>query len=122
MFKNYLTIALRNLSRRRGYALLNIFGLAIGITSCLIIFQYVAYEKSYDKFSSAAKDIVRIRLDSYQQGKLAYKSATSYPAIGPAAKKELPEVEDFCRIYNVQQLLLNEAKNVKFNEKKGYYA
>jgi len=122
MFKNYLTISLRNLSRRRGYALLNIFGLAIGITCCLIIFQYVAYEKSYDKFGSTAKDIVRIRLDSYQQGKLAYKSATSYPAIGPAAKKELPDVEDFCRLYNVQQLLVNEQKNVKFNELKGYYA
>ncbi len=87
MFKNYLTISLRNLSRRRGYALLNIFGLAIGITCCLIIFQYVAYEKSYDKFNDTAKNIVRIRLDSYQQGKLAYKSATSYPAIGPNGKK-----------------------------------
>jgi len=122
MFKNYLTISLRNLSRRRGYALLNIFGLAIGITCCLIIFQYVAYEKSYDKFNTAAKDIVRIRLDSYQQGKLAYKSATSYPAIGPTTKKEMPNVEDFCRLYNVQQLLVNEQKNVKFNELKGYYA
>jgi len=122
MFKNYLTIALRNLSRRKGYTLLNIFGLAIGITSCLIIFQYVAFEKSYDKFGRDANNIVRIRLDSYQQGKLAYKSATSYPAIGPTAKKELPEVEDFCRIYNVQQLLLSEQKNVKFNERKGYYA
>ncbi len=122
MFKNYLTISLRNLGRRRGYTLLNIFGLAIGITCCLIIFQYVAYEKSYDKFSNAAKDIVRIRLDSYQQGKLAYKSATSYPAIGPTAKKELPDVEDYCRLYNVQQLLVNEQKNIKFNELKGYYA
>ena len=122
MFKNYLTISLRNLSRRRGYALLNIFGLAIGITCCLIIFQYVAYEKSYDKFNTAAKDIVRIRLDSYQQGKLAYKSATSYPEIGPTTKKEMPNVEDFCRLYNVQQLLVNEQKNVKFNELKGYYA
>ncbi len=122
MFKNYLTISIRNLSRRRGYALLNIFGLAIGITCCLIIFQYVAYEKSYDKFNNSAKDIVRVRLDSYQQGKLAYKSATSYPAIGPTAKKEMPDVEDFCRLYNVQQLLVNEQKNVKFNELKGYYA
>ncbi len=122
MFKNYLTISLRNLSRRRGYALLNIFGLAIGITCCLIIFQYVAFEKSYDRFNDTAKNIVRIRLDSYQQGKLAYKSATSYPAIGPTAKKELPDVQDFCRLYNVQQLLLNEQKNVKFNERKGYYA
>jgi len=122
MFRNYFKIAWRNLSRRRAYALLNIFGLAIGMACFLMIIQYVAYEKSYDRFNRVAKDIVRVRLDGYQQGNLAYRSATSYPAIGPTAKKELPDVEDYCRLYNVQQLMINEQKNVKFNELKGYYA
>jgi len=122
MFKNYLTISLRNLIKRKGYSLLNIIGLAVGITCCLLIFQYVSYERSYDKFNKAADNIVRLRLDNYHQGQLAWKSATSYPAMGPALKKELPEVADFCRLYNIQQLLLNETKNVKFYEKKGYYA
>ena len=105
MFRNYFKIALRNLARRRGYSLLNIFGLAIGITCCLLIFQYVSYEKSYDKFNGAAKDIVRLRLDNYEQGKLAWKSATVYPAIGPTLKKEFPEVEDFCRLHYASLLL-----------------
>ncbi|HLK31238.1 MAG TPA: ABC transporter permease [Puia sp.] len=122
MFKSYFKIALRNLTKRRGYALLNIFGLAIGVTCCLLIFQYVSYERSYDKFSNDVNNIVRIRLDSYQQGKLAWKSATSYPAIGPTLKKEFPEVEDFCRLHDAELLLSNEQKNVKFNERKGYYA
>ena len=122
MFRNYLKIAYRNLTRRRGYALLNIFGLSIGITCCLIIFQYVSFEKSYDKFNRASHDIVRLRLDSYQQGKLAWKSATIYPAIGPTLKKEFPEVEDFCRLHDAELLLANPVNNVKFNEKKGYYA
>ena len=122
MIRNYLKIAFRNLTKRKGYALLNIFGLAIGITCCLLIFQYVSFERSYDKFIQPNKDIVRLRLDSYQQGKLAWKSATIYPAIGPTLKKEFPEVEDFCRLYDAELLLSNQQNNVKFNEKKGYYA
>lgn len=122
MLSNYLKIAFRNLTRRKGYAMLNILGLAIGITCCLLIFQYVSYEKSYEAFNPDAKDIVRLRLDNYQQGKLAWQSATIYPAIGPTLKKEFPEVLDFCRLHDAELLLSNEEKNVKFSEKKGYYA
>src|SRR5271156_2578579 len=102
MFKNYFKIAFRNLTRRKGYALLNILGLAIGVTCCLLIFQYVSYERSYEKFNNGANDIVRLRLDSYQQGKLAWKSATIYPAIGPTLKKEFPEVRDFCCLHDAE--------------------
>jgi len=122
MFSNYLKIAFRNLTRRKGYALLNILGLAIGITCCLLIFQYVSYEKSFEKFNGNADAVVRLRLDNYQQGKLAWKSATIYPAIGPTLKKEFPEVQEFCRLHDAELLFSNEVKNVKFNEKKGYYA
>lgn len=122
MIRNYIKIAVRNLTKRTGYALLNIMGLAIGVTCCLLIFQYVSFEKSYEKFNSGAKDVVRLRLDSYQQGQLAWKSATIYPAIGPTLKKEFPEVEDFCRLHDAELLLTNPEKNTKFNEKKGYYA
>ena len=122
MFRNYLKLAFRNLSKRMGYSLLNIIGLAIGITCCLLIFQYVSFERSYDRFPKRAKDIVRLRLDSYQQGKLAWKSATIYPAIGPTMKKDFPEVEDFCRLHDAELLLSNEEKNVRFNELKGYFA
>jgi putative ABC transport system permease protein len=75
-------MAFRNIFKKRGYALLNIAGLTIGMSCCLLIFHYVSYERSYDKFEPASKQIVRVRLDSYQKGVLAYKSATSYPAIG----------------------------------------
>lgn len=122
MFQNHLTLAIRNLLKRRGYSLLNMFGLAIGITCCLLIFQYVAYEKSYDRFGKEAGRIYRIRLDSYQKGKLAWQSATSYPAIAPTMKKDFPEIEDYCRLYDANLLLSNDEKNVKFNELQGYYA
>ena len=122
MFSSYLKIAFRNLSKRMSYSLLNVFGLAIGITCCLLIFQYVSFERSFDRFPKRAGDIVRLRLDSYQQGKLSWKSATIYPAIGPTMKKDFPEIEDFCRIHDANLLLSNEEKNVRFSELKGYFA
>ena len=122
MLSNHLKIAFRNIFKRRGYSLLNIAGLTIGMSCCLLIFHYVSYERSYDSFEPASKQIVRVRLDSYQKGVLAYKSATSYPAIGPAMKKDFPEVENFCRLIDDNLLLSNEAQDKKFSENKGYYA
>jgi putative ABC transport system permease protein len=121
MLSNYLTIALRNLSKRKGYSFLNIAGLSIGMTCCMLIFHHVSYERSYDDFSPVGKDIVRLRLDSYQKGKLAWQSATVYPAIAPTIRKDFPEVQDFCRLHDAEMLLTNEANNVKFNETKGYF-
>ena len=122
MLKNHLRLAWRSLLKRKGYSALNILGLAIGITCCLLIFHYVAYERSYDRFQADAGRIFRLRLDEYQEGKLAWQSATSYPAIGPAMKKEFPEVQQFGRLIDANLLLTNPEKNIKFTENKGYYA
>jgi len=122
MITNYLKLSFRNLIKRKGYSTLNILGLAIGITCCLLIFQYVAFEKSYDKFPPKAGQIVRLRLDSYHQGQLQWKSATVYPAFGPTMKKDFPEVEEFCRLIDANGLFSNDERNIKFSEEKGYYA
>ena len=122
MISNYFKLALRNLIKRKGYSLLNILGLAIGITCCLLIFQYVSFERSYDNFPGKAKQIARLRMDSYQQGKLSWQSATVYPAFGPTMKKDFPEVEDFCRLIDCATVLANKNTNVKFKEEKGYFA
>jgi putative ABC transport system permease protein len=122
MFTNYLQIAFRNITKRKGYSILNIAGLTLGMSCCLLIFHYVSYERSFDKFEAGAGQVVRIRLDSYQKGVLAYKSATSYPAIAPAMKKDFPEVQTYCRLIDDNLLLSNEKQNKRFTENKGYYA
>jgi putative ABC transport system permease protein len=70
MIKNNFKIAWRNLKRNKGYTTLNLFGLAVGIASCLILFQYVSYEKSYDEFHDQADQIIRLRMDFHAQGRL----------------------------------------------------
>lgn len=121
MVRNHLKIAWRSLLKNRVYSVINIFGLSIGMACCLLIFRYVAYENGYDKVSNGDR-IVRLRLDSYQQGKLDWQSATVYPAFGPTMKRDFPEVEDYCRLAKAELLLSNDQRNVKFNENQGYYA
>ena len=122
MKTNFLKLAFRNTFKRKGYSFLNIAGLTIGMSCCLLIFHYVSYERSFDTFEPEHEQIVRVRLDSYQQGVLAYKSATSYPAIGPTLKRDFPEVTNFCRLIDNNLLLSNESVNKRFIENKGYYA
>ncbi len=121
MLRNYFKLALRNSVKRKVTHFSISQGLQLALPACLLIFQYVAFERSYDTFSTRADDIVRLRPDSYKRN-FAWKSATSYPAFGPTMKREFPEVENFCRLIDANLLLSNEEKNVKFTEEKGYYA
>lgn len=122
MIANYIKIAFRGLRKRKGHTFLNVAGLTIGMTCCLLIFHYVSYERSYDDFHKDAEDIVRLRIDRYTKGELRWKSATVYPAIAPAMKKDFPEVQDFCRLIDANLLITNAATQAKFNETKGYFA
>ena len=81
MLKNYLKTAWRSIRKNKLFSAINILGLAIGIACCLLIFQYVAYEKSYDKFHKNVNDIVRLRLDLHDQGKLTMQSATVFAGL-----------------------------------------
>jgi putative ABC transport system permease protein len=118
----YLKTAVRSLIKRKGFSLLNILGLSIGMTACLLIFHYVSFERDFDRFSSAAERIYRLRLDSYAENSLRWSSATSYPAFGPTMKKEFPEVEAFCRLYDFEVVLAETTTNNKYKEEKGYFA
>ncbi len=99
MLKNYLKIALRNLQKHKGYAAINLFGLAIGMAASLLILQYVIYERSYDDFHEQGEAIYRVQFNAYNQGTLEFESATAFPRVGPAMKEDFPEVEEFARLY-----------------------
>ncbi|MBK7870005.1 MAG: ABC transporter permease [Saprospiraceae bacterium] len=122
MLQNYFKIAFRNITKRRAYSLLNVAGLAIGMICCLLLLQYVNYEFSYDGFHKKADHIYRLQLNSYQDGKLAWESATSYPAIVPTMIKDFPEVVNGCRLIDAEGVFVNTQNNTFFEEKKGYFA
>jgi len=122
MLRNFLRIAFRNLTHRPGYSLLNILGLTAGITCCLLIFEYVAYERSYDTFHEKADRIFRVQDVEYENGKLVVPCAAAMPAVAPAMKRDFPEVENACRMYKTAFLLANDTRNIKLQEPTVYYA
>ena len=116
MIKNYFKIAFRNFSKHRGYTLLNVVGLSIGISACLLILSYVMNELSYDKFNKNADNIYRIQLNSYQDGKLAFQCAATYPGVGPALKEEFPEVKEYARLFPISGIISYD--DINFRETK----
>ncbi|HEV3410879.1 MAG TPA: ABC transporter permease [Puia sp.] len=122
MFRNFLKIALRNLARRKGYAVLNILGLAIGITCCLVIFEYVAYERSYDRFEPNADRLYRVQDEDYQGGRMVLPCAAAMPGVADGMLHEFPEVENACRFYRGTLILGDESRNIRIRESTIYYA
>ncbi|MFT7056645.1 MAG: putative ABC transport system permease protein, partial [Roseivirga sp.] len=59
MFKSYLKIALRSLKKQKVFSLINILGLSVGLSCCMLIGLYISEETSYDKFHANAENIYR---------------------------------------------------------------
>ncbi len=120
MWKNYLKISLRSILKHKKISLINIFGLAAGIASSLIIFAYVNNELSYDKFHKNREQIYRVTTH-FNMGNNSITLAMSTPALGQTIKEEYPEVKDFVRIRKTEEFKL-EINDQIFNEKNLYYA
>jgi len=99
MFAKYLKLALRNLMRNKLSSFINIFGLALGITCCLLLSLYIWDEMSYDKHHKRASDLYRI-ISSFQSESVVDRVASTSPPIAMTIKDEVPEVEAAVRILN----------------------
>ncbi len=96
MFRNYVTVILRHLFRHRGYSTINVLGLAIGLTSCILILLYVEDELSYDQHHERKDRIYRIVVSGTAEGRTDEWARTP-SAWGPVLKEEYPEIEQFTR-------------------------
>jgi putative ABC transport system permease protein len=129
MLRGYIKISIRNLLKRKGYTLINIAGLAIGMAVFMIIALYVYFERSYEDFIPDSENIYRLSLEHYVNGELQFASAENYPAAGPALKSELPEVLEYARLYNLgyknNVIITNEAARpepIAYKQKRFLYA
>jgi len=100
MLKNYLKIAWRNLLRNISFSLINIFGLAIGIATCLLIMLFVQHELSYDRFNEKADRIVRITFHGKMNGG-EIKEANVMPPVAETFKKDFPEIQAATRVHSL---------------------
>ncbi|MFC2101419.1 ABC transporter permease [Bacteroidota bacterium] len=106
MFVNYLKTALRNLLRQKSYSIINIGGLAIGMSVCILILSYVFFELSYDKFHEKSDQIYRVGLNATIGGNIMNLAVTSAP-MGEALREDFPEVIANTRLSTSETLELN---------------
>jgi putative ABC transport system permease protein len=119
MLRNYLTIALRNLWKRRAFSLINICGLSVGMTACFLIFLYVRFELSYDSFHRNADRIYRVVCDIKTPSETIRADGPSWPVL-PTMTHEFPEVEYAVR--TVESSLLLRKGDIKFQEEQALFA
>ena len=111
MLRNYLTVAFRNVFKSKVFSAINVFGLGIGLAACLLIFQFVSFELSYDKFHEKFDRTYRVTNDRFQNGKLIQHGTIMYPTIGPTLAKDYPEIEEYTR------LMPNGEMNIKAEDR-----
>ncbi|MEO5890556.1 MAG: ABC transporter permease [Ferruginibacter sp.] len=98
MFRNYLKTAFRSLSKNRLYAGINIFGLTVGLTACLLIGVYINHELSYDKFNINSNRIVRATME-YSGAGTVNTTASTGTKVGPQFKRTFPLIEEYARTF-----------------------
>jgi putative ABC transport system permease protein len=97
MFKNYLKVAFRYLLRHKEYTAINILGLAVGITCCILIMLFVQSEFSYDTFHGKAGRLYRAWQHEKYEGQDFINTVTPLP-MGSTLQATYPEVEGACRV------------------------
>ncbi len=123
MLKNYFKIAFRNLLNQKVYSLINIAGLAIGITCFILIYLFVTDELSYDKFNTKYDRIYRIieKVNTEGQGE---ESTSSPIPVARALMNDYPQyIESIVRFFNYQQPTITlKVGDRKFNETRAFFA
>jgi len=113
MFKNYLVTALRNIKKHKGYALINIVGLAVGLACALFILLWVRDELGYDGFHANAATLYRIEQDQSGDQGVFHVWVTPCP-MGPAVKSEIPEIKETSRMGFPGSLLVRNGDKAFF--------
>ncbi len=111
MIRNYIKVALRNITRNLGYTFLNIFGLTLGVAACLAIFVIVRNELAYDNNSSKADRTYRVTV----QGKLDFNANTSTSVV-PNMRIDFPQLEHAAHVFYESNIDIKIGAN-RFAEK-----
>src|SRR5882724_572720 len=128
MLKNYLKIAWRNLMKSKTFSFINIFGLSVGLTCCMLITLYVLNELNYDTYQKNADNLHQLGTIFTLQGK-ENKLANSPAPMGATMKQVFPEIKETARLAGLfaedKTLFQYTEKNGQlksFYQEKGYLA
>ncbi len=102
----YLKIGFRNILKSKLFSLINIIGLAAGITAFLLIFLYVRFERSYDRFNHASDRIYRLRYERSSAEGESVKFASCCPPAAIRIRELYPEVEKVARVFRYRATVI----------------
>ncbi|RYY53574.1 MAG: FtsX-like permease family protein [Chitinophagaceae bacterium] len=105
MIRNYLMIALRNLTRNKAFSFIHITGLGIGLACCMLIFLYAKDEWTFDRFQAKADQLYRITCSIVEKDGKESRIGASAMVQGPAFKAAIPAVQDFVRVQESDHLI-----------------
>lgn len=97
MFKNYVKIAIRNILKHKVYSIINILGLAVGISCFILLFLYILGESGYDSFYKNADQTYRVFVKQHITG-IENNNSKTPGLLGPVLLQNLPETKSFTRI------------------------
>ncbi|HEV7347727.1 ABC transporter permease [Telluribacter sp.] len=125
MIKNYLKIAWRNIIRNKTFSAINILGLSVGLTCCMLLLLYIRSELSYDKHHEHADNLYLLGLKSVIGQSAGREFATSPAPYAPTLKSEYPEIEESTRLFAPENKALIQVREqgkqvLSFYESKGY--
>ncbi len=112
MFKNYFKISFRNLAKHKGYTVINIIGVAVGLAAFLLINQYIKFERSYDSFHRSAENIYRVTSDQIVDGQLGVRDAMSFNPSGKVLTDEVPEISEYALSYNIGRATIKKGESL----------
>ncbi len=122
MIKNYLRSAVRNIKRHPFISFINIFGLTVGLTCCLLIVCYVINESSYDKYNKNADDIYRVTRIFFSAPNVESLHLSSIaPAFGPRLTAAFPDIKEMTRTVAVGTTSIRYKEKL-FNEQNTFFA
>lgn len=121
MLKSYIKTALRSLLVNKGFSLINIIGLAIGMAAGIMIMLYIFHELSYDKFHKDYERIYRVAVKGRMSGDFFDVAVTPAP-MASSLKNEFPEVESSVCLHKLSQQALFRKEEHIFYEKDVYFA
>lgn len=120
MLKSYLKIAWRNLIKNKGYAAINIVGLAVGLACCLLIVLYIQDELSFDHYHANKNRIYRVVHDWKEKNGMETHQIWGNAPVGPALKADFPEVERIVQFSGQVSILLKHGEKA-FQEDRVFY-
>jgi putative ABC transport system permease protein len=128
MFQNYFKIAWRNLLKNKAATAINVFGLTVGLSACMLIVLYVVHENSYDRHFKNSSQIYQLGTTMIREGKENNTAGTPF-IMGETMQQEFPEVESNTKLLSIfteektlMRYLPEKGAPQTFYEPKGYIA